>query len=81
MGKHRTHRATIDKRVKGHNPKTLNEQKQKPTSGTDPTERPSVPTQEWVRPPGLSKKFDILVRKTPGGLVIAQLNVNKTRGL
>ena len=42
----------------------------------NPTEQPE-PSQGWSKPPGLSDKFDLLMRKGPGGLTIAQLNVKK----
>ena len=37
----------------------------------------SDPSLGWTKPPGLSEKFDLLMRKGPGGLTIAQLNVKK----
>ena len=47
-------------------------------SGTNPSDHAHGSQNEgWMKPPNLSSKFDLLIRKDVGDLTIAQLNVEK----
>ena len=77
MGKQRNRRATFSKKLKGHTPKISKGNWQEPNTKHGQPEAPADPNQDWVRPPGLSEKYDLLIKRGVGGLVIAQLNVKK----